>query len=149
MERLLRKFDTARTLVPQPVVRQASEAVLAKANGRVRFGALQFGSTSPAMSEAHDALEDDGIAIDVMRLRAFPFPECVREFIASHEAVFVVEQNRDAQIRTLLVNELGIDPARLIPVLHYDGTPITARYIHDAISTRIGQSKVTPIKRVA
>ena len=149
MERLLRKFDTARTLVPQPVVRQASEAVLAKANGRVRFGALQFGSTSPAMSEAHDALEDDGIAIDVMRLRAFPFPECVREFIASHEAVFVVEQNRDAQMRTLLVNELGIDPARLIPVLHYDGTPITARYIHDAISTRIGQSKVTPIKRVA
>ncbi len=149
MERLLRKFATARTLVPQPVVRQASEAVLAKANGRVRFGALQFGSTSPAMSEAHDALEDDGIAIDVMRLRAFPFPECVREFIAAHEAVFVVEQNRDAQMRTLLVNELGIDPARLIPVLHYDGTPITARFIHDAISTRIGQSKVTPIKRVA
>jgi 2-oxoglutarate/2-oxoacid ferredoxin oxidoreductase subunit alpha len=149
MERLLRKFDTARTLVPQPVVRQASEAVLAKAPGRVRFGALQFGSTSPAMSEAHDALEDDGIAIDVMRLRAFPFPECVREFIAAHEAVFVVEQNRDAQMRSLLVNELGIDPARLIPVLHYDGTPITARFIHEAISTRIGQSKVTPIKRVA
>ena len=149
MERLLRKFGTARTLVPQPVVRQASEAVLAKANGRVRFGALQFGSTAPAMSEAHDALEDDGIAIDVMRLRAFPFPECVRDFIAAHEAVFVVEQNRDAQMRALLVNELGIDPARLIPVLHYDGTPITARFIHDAIATRIGQSKVTPIKRVA
>ena len=149
MERLLRKFDTARSLVPQPVVRQANQAVLAKANGRVRFGALQFGSTAPAMSEAHDALEADGIAIDVMRLRAFPFPECVREFIAAHEAVFVVEQNRDAQMRTLLVNELGIDPARLIPVLHYDGTPVTARFIHDAISTRIGQSKVTPIKRVA
>jgi 2-oxoglutarate ferredoxin oxidoreductase subunit alpha len=84
-----------------------------------------------------------------MRLRAFPFPECVREFVAAHEAVFVVEQNRDAQMRSLLVNELGIDPARLIPVLHYDGTPITARFIHEAISTRIGQSKVTPIKRVA
>ena len=101
------------------------------------------------MSEAHDALEDDAVAIDVMRIRAFPFPESVREFIATHEAVFVVEQNRDAQMRALLVNELGIDPARLIPVLHYDGTPITARFIHEKISARINQSKVTPIKRVA
>jgi len=149
MERLLRKFDTARSLVPQPVVRRASERVLAKSNGRARFGALQFGSTSPAMSEAHDVLEDDAVAIDVMRIRAFPFPESVREFIATHEAVFVVEQNRDAQMRALLVNELGIDPARLIPVLHYDGTPITARFIHEKISARINQSKVTPIKKVA
>jgi len=149
MERLLKKFDTARALVPQPVVREASQAVLAKSDGRVRFGALQFGSTSPAMSEAHDALEDDGISLDVMRIRAFPFAESVREFIAAHEAVFVIEQNRDAQLRTLLTTELGIDPARLLPVLHYDGTPITARFIHERISARITQSKVTPIKRVA
>jgi 2-oxoglutarate ferredoxin oxidoreductase subunit alpha len=101
------------------------------------------------MAEAHDALEDDGIALDVMRIRAFPFPEPVREFIASHEAVFVIEQNRDAQMRALLVNELGIDPARLLSVLHYDGTPITARFIHEKISTRINQAKVTPFKRVA
>jgi len=149
MERLLRKFDTAKALVPQPVVRPASEAARSKASGRVRFGALQFGSTSPAMSEAHDALEDDGIAIDVMRVRAFPFPDSVREFIAAHEAVFVIEQNRDAQMRALLINELGIDPARLVAVLHYDGTPITARFIHDVISARISRAKVTPIKRVA
>ena len=149
MERLLRKFETAKSLVPQPVVREASAAVLAKANGRARFGALQFGSTAPAMAEAHDALEDDGIAIDVMRVRAFPFPDSVREFIAAHDAVFVIEQNRDAQMRALLINELGIDPSRLIAVLHYDGTPITARFIHDWISARITHVKVTPIKKVA
>jgi 2-oxoglutarate ferredoxin oxidoreductase subunit alpha len=70
-----------------------------------------------------------------MRLRAFPFPASVADFIARHERVFVVEQNRDAQMRTLLVNELEIDPARLVKVLHYDGTPITARFITDAITT--------------
>jgi 2-oxoglutarate ferredoxin oxidoreductase subunit alpha len=149
MERLLRKFDTAKTWVPQPVERPAGNAVLARASGRVRFGALQFGSTSPAMSEAHDLLEDDGIAIDVMRIRAFPFADSVQSFIAAHEAVFVIEQNRDAQMRALLVNELGIDPAKLISVLHYDGTPITARFIHERISDRITRVKVTPLKRVA
>jgi 2-oxoglutarate ferredoxin oxidoreductase subunit alpha len=101
------------------------------------------------MTEAHDALESEGIAIDVMRLRAFPFPDVVKDFILAHEVVFVVEQNRDAQLRTLLVNELGIDPARLVSILHYDGTPITARFIHERISARVGQAKVTPIKRVA
>jgi 2-oxoglutarate ferredoxin oxidoreductase subunit alpha len=101
------------------------------------------------MSEAHDALEDDGIALDVMRIRAFPFAESVRDFILAHESVFVIEQNRDAQMRSLLVNELDIDPARLIPVLHYDGTPITARFIHERISDWITQRKVTRIKKVA
>ena len=149
MERLLRKFETAKACVPQPVVRPASAAVLARASGRVRFGALQFGSTSPAMSEAHDILEDDGIAIDVMRIRAFPFADSVKDFITAHEAVFVIEQNRDAQMRALIVNELGVDPARLISVLHYDGTPITARFIHERISDRITRVKVTPLKRVA
>src|SRR5690606_34122636 len=149
MERLLRKFDTAKSLVPQPVERRASEALLQKGAGRARFGALHFGSTAPAMTEAHDALEADRVAIDVMRLRAFPFPDSVKAFIQAHDLVFVVEQNRDAQMRTLLVNELGIDPARLVPILHYDGTPITARFIHDSIASRIGQAKVTPIKRVA
>ena len=69
-----------------------------------------------------------------MRVRAFPFPRRVRDFIAAHDHVFVVEQNRDAQMRTLLVNELEIDPARLMPVLHYDGTPITARFITGEIA---------------
>jgi 2-oxoglutarate ferredoxin oxidoreductase subunit alpha len=72
-----------------------------------------------------------------MRLRAFPFPESVDQFIAGHDKVFVVEQNRDAQMHSLLVNELSIDPARLVKVLHYDGTPITARFITESISQHL------------
>jgi 2-oxoglutarate ferredoxin oxidoreductase subunit alpha len=129
MERLLRKWDTAKSLVPQPIVERAEIPA--------KHGAIYFGSTSPAMAEAVAALHADGIALDTLRLRAFPFPESVRAFIDAHESVFVVEQNRDGQMRSLLVNEFGIDPARLIAVLHYDGTPITARFIAGAISARL------------
>ena len=125
MERLLRKFRTAAALVPPPVVRKAARPT--------RFGVIYFGSTSPAMHEALDTLAHEGVQLDAMRLRAFPFPESVPEFIAAHEKVFVVEQNRDGQMQSLLVNELGIDPARLVRVLHFDGTPITARFIAGAI----------------
>ncbi len=129
MQRLLKKFDTARSLVPQPVLTRAALPA--------RFGAIHFGSTSPAMQEAIARLHGDGIALDTLRIRAFPFPDSVREFVDAHEAVFVVEQNRDGQLRTLLINEFDIDPARLIAVQHYDGTPITARFIADAIEHRI------------
>ena len=129
MERLLKKFDTAKSLVPQPLSR--------KSDVPAKHGAIYYGSTSPAMDEAFARMQADGIALDTMRVRAFPFPDSVREFIDAHESVFVVEQNRDGQLRTLLVNEFGIDPARLIAVLHYDGTPITARFIADSIAARI------------
>ena len=101
------------------------------------FGAIYFGSTSPAMDEAIEALRARGIHVDTLRLKAFPFPATVSEFIASHERVFVVEQNRDAQLRSLLVNEIGTPPAKLEPVLHYDGTPITARFIVAAIAGKL------------
>jgi 2-oxoglutarate ferredoxin oxidoreductase subunit alpha len=126
MERLLKKWDTAKSLVPQPVERRAAQPA--------RFGAIYFGSTSPAMDEALEVLEEHGVPLDTLRLRAVPFPDGVKAFIDRHEQVFVVEQNRDAQMRSLLVNELGIDPARLVPVLHYDGTPITARFIIQRIT---------------
>ncbi|GAB2530349.1 2-oxoacid:acceptor oxidoreductase subunit alpha [Simplicispira piscis] len=129
MERLLRKFRTAADLVPQPVLRSAAHAT--------PLGVIYFGSTSPAMQEALDVLTASGTDIDAMRLRAFPFPDSVDRFIATHEQVFVVEQNRDAQMHALLVNELGVDPARLVKVLHYDGTPITARFITQAIQTHL------------
>ena len=129
MQRLLQKFDSAKALVPQPVVAQSELPA--------KHGAIYYGSTSPAMHEAIEHLQGDGIALDTLRLRAFPFPDSVRGFIDAHESVFVVEQNRDGQLRTLLVNEFGIDPARLIAVLHYDGTPITARFIADAVADRI------------
>jgi 2-oxoglutarate ferredoxin oxidoreductase subunit alpha len=128
VERLQRKFATAATLVPAPVHRPAAEPT--------PLGVLYFGSTAPAMDEALDALADDGVVLDAMRLRAFPFPAGVKDFIESHERVFVVEQNRDAQMRSLLVNEFDIDPMRLLPVLHFDGTPITARFIFKAITAQ-------------
>jgi 2-oxoglutarate/2-oxoacid ferredoxin oxidoreductase subunit alpha len=125
VQRLLRKFATAATLVPSPVVRHAPRAT--------RRGVLYFGSTAPAMDEALATLAEAGVHLDAMRLRAFPFADSVRQFIAEHDEVFVVEQNRDAQMRSLLVNELGVAPSQLVPVLHFDGTPITARFITRAI----------------
>jgi 2-oxoglutarate ferredoxin oxidoreductase subunit alpha len=99
-----------------------------------------FGSTSPSMHEALDVLQQQDVHIDAMRLRAFPFPDEVAAFIASHDQVFVVEQNRDAQMHTLLVTELAIDPARLTKILHFDGTPITARFIVAAIREKLNQA---------
>ena len=141
MQRLLKKFDTARTLVPAPIIRTAREAT--------RLGAIYFGSTSPAMDEADDILAARDMHLDLMRVRGFPFCNEVKAFIAAHEQVFVVEQNRDAQMRTLLVNELDIDPAKLVRVLHYDGTPITARFIVDAIADRVDNLKIVPFRKAA
>lgn len=135
MERLQKKFRTAATLVPQPVVQPAAQAST--------LGVIYFGSTSPAMQEALAVLAGQGVHLDAMRLRAFPFPDSVPAFIDAHEHVFVVEQNRDAQMHSLLVNELGIDPHRLVKVLHYDGTPITARFITQAITARVQPAQET------
>ena len=83
-----------------------------------------------------------------MRLRAFPFPDSVAEFIHAHDKVFVVEQNRDAQMHTLITTELEIDGSALSKVLHYDGTPITARFISQAIRSQINKLKAsTPSHR--
>jgi 2-oxoglutarate ferredoxin oxidoreductase subunit alpha len=140
MQRLLRKFETAKDLVPRPL--------RANADKPTRYGVIYFGSTSPAMDEAHGMLKAAGQSLDLMRVRAFPFHHTVDDFIADHDFVFVVEQNRDAQLRSLIVNECGIDPARLVPILHYDGTPITARFIASAIGERLGALKVTPLRKV-
>lgn len=129
MERLLRKFATAADMVPQPVFDKAAK--------KTKLGVIYFGSTSPAMKEGLDILNAEGIYLDAMRLRAFPFPASVAAFIAEHEQVYLVEQNRDAQMHSILVNELSIDPAKMIKVLHYDGTPITARFITDYIRTHL------------
>ena len=139
MQRLLRKFETAKQLVPPPVRRTADQPT--------RFGAIYFGSTSPAMCEALDMLKQQGIHIDTLRIRGFPFHTEVTDFIAQHEKVFVVEQNRDSQLRTLLVAEGAVDPARLVPVLHYDGTPITARFIVREIANRIAGFNLVLFKK--
>ena len=141
MQRLLRKFETARHVVPKPTLRPAAHST--------RFGAIYFGSTAPAMNEALDRLQEQGLHLDALRVRAFPFGDEVSEFIAEHDQVFIVEQNRDAQLRMLLVNECVVDPAKLIPILHYDGTPITARFIGGEISEKLSMFNVTPLRKVA
>jgi 2-oxoglutarate ferredoxin oxidoreductase subunit alpha len=138
MERLLRKYETARKLLPQAELREAAKST--------RIGVIHYGSTADAMSEAAELLAADGVHVDALRLRAFPFGAEVGEFIASHEQIFVVEQNRDAQMRTLLMTDLGVDPAQLTPVLHFDGTPITARFIRREIAAR-SRGFAAPIPR--
>jgi 2-oxoglutarate/2-oxoacid ferredoxin oxidoreductase subunit alpha len=140
MQRLLRKFETAKDIVPRPLQ--------AKAAKPTKYGVIYFGSTSPAMDEAIQMLENNSQHLDRLRVRAFPFHSSVASFIADHDFVFVVEQNRDAQLRSLIVNECGIDPVRLVPVLHYDGTPITARFIAHAISHHLDALKITPLRKV-
>ncbi len=137
MQRLLKKFETAKTLVPKPILNASKEPA--------RFGAIYYGSTSPAMAEALDALSRQGIYVNALRLRSFPFQDEIFDFVASHSKVFVIEQNRDAQLKTLLVNDAGINPASLISVLHYDGTPITARYITAEIAEIVTALNVRPL----
>ncbi|GAA0725002.1 2-oxoacid:acceptor oxidoreductase subunit alpha [Dokdonella soli] len=138
MQRLLTKFDSAKAMVPQPLLREAKH--------KTRYGAIHFGSTGPAMDEAITVLEASGMHLDTLRIRAFPFADSVAGFVAAHERVFVVEQNRDSQLRSMLVNEFGIDPARLVPILHYDGTPITARFIAGAIGAHMRAPHVESIQ---
>src|ERR1700710_3089266 len=140
MQRLLRKFETAQDMVPRPLQANAQKPT--------KYGVIYYGSTSPAMDEAIGLLEARGHQLDRLRILAFPFHSSVASFIADHDFVYVVEQNRDAQLRQLIVNENGIDPVRLVPILHYDGTPITARYIAGAIGDHQDQLKVTPLRKV-
>ncbi|HYZ62257.1 MAG TPA: 2-oxoacid:acceptor oxidoreductase subunit alpha [Acetobacteraceae bacterium] len=141
MERLLKKFTTARNLVPRPIRRDAGLGT--------RLGAIYYGSTAPAMDEAVAILAEQGIALDLLRIRAFPFHDDVAAFVATHDQVFVVEQNRDGQLRSLLINELEISPARLRKVLHYDGTPITARFIAFTIAEMAAEASVVPLRKIA
>ena len=140
MQRLIRKFETAKDLVPRPL--------LAGAGKPTKYGVIYFGSTSPAMDEAIHMIEARGLFLDRLRIRAFPFHSSVSSFVADHDFVFVIEQNRDGQLRSLIVNECGIDPIRLVPILHYDGTPITARFIARAIGEHVDAFKVTPLRKV-
>jgi len=140
MQRLTRKFDTAKTLVPKPLLRPADKPA--------RFGAIYYGSTSAAMQEALDVLSTRGIHINALRVRGFPFQDEIADFVASHPWVFVVEQNRDAQLKTLLVNEAKVNASRLLSILHYDGTPITARYIVEQISQHAAARTVVQLKKV-
>lgn len=129
VDRLEKKWETAKELVPQPHFYQDMN--------RSKDGVIFFGTSIFSSEEAIDMLEADGIVLDAMRPKAFPFGKSFQDFVASHDRIFVIEQNRDAQFKSLMVIELGVDPHRLISVLNYDGTPITANDIVDQIKTRL------------
>ena len=121
MERLVGKWETAKTLVPAPEFYQTES--------KSRRGMIFYGTSTYAALEALDLLEMQGSPMDAMRIRATPFSEEVRAFIESHDVVYVVEQNRDGQMRSILINELEVDPFKVVPILNFDGMPITAETI--------------------
>jgi 2-oxoglutarate ferredoxin oxidoreductase subunit alpha len=125
MERLARKFETARTLVPAPVVVQT---------GKSKIGIIAFGTSDFAIGESRDQLlKEYGVETDYLRLRAFPFAHSVHEFIASHERIYIVEQNRDAQMLSLLKLDLSAEETlKLRSIRHFNGLPIDARSVTDA-----------------
>lgn len=131
MDRLIKKHNTAKSIIPAPHIYQPSN--------QSKDGILFFGSTMLAAEEAIDIMKSEGTTIDAIRLKAFPFNDDVKNFIDDHERIFVIEQNRDAQMRALLINELEIDPAKLIKVLNYDGTPISADFIMKKINQHLLQ----------
>ena len=135
MRRLSKKWLTAKTLVPQP------EINIRKKSGT--FGIIYFGTSTQSAHEALDKFKKNKLTLNSMRLKAFPFQNEVAEFIHQHEKVFVIEQNRDAQMRQLLINECSIDPQKLESVLNYDGLPITADFIHDSIISAIETNSTT------
>ncbi len=132
VERLNRKFETARTLVPRPEVVQA---------GKSKVGLIAFGSSDFAVRESRDQLRNEyGIETDYLRLRAFPFTRETHDFVASHETIYVIEQNRDAQMLSLL--KLDLDAPQVVKlrsIRHFSGLPLDARSITDDLITQEGK----------
>jgi 2-oxoglutarate ferredoxin oxidoreductase subunit alpha len=131
MDRLVRKMETAKVIIPKPQFYQQKQ--------QSEIGVVFFGTSTHAAQEALDILKDHGVVLDAMRLKSFPFQQEVADFIENHDKVFVIEQNRDAQMRSLLINELEINPKKLIKILNYDGTPITADLIIQNINATVFQ----------
>jgi 2-oxoglutarate/2-oxoacid ferredoxin oxidoreductase subunit alpha len=120
----MKKWATAKRLVPRAVIDAAAGS---------RVGIVSLGSCDGAIREAMDVLKQRGVALDYMRVRAFPFSEDVEKFLAAHELLFVVEQNRDAQLRALLTLETAVDKAKLRSLLHYSGLPISSSFIVEGV----------------
>ncbi len=131
VDRLLRKFETAKKYVPEPKTHPPIE--VKKPKTKAKLGALFFGTSASPAYEAVEMLAEEGYPINTMRIRAFPFQESLDAFIHEHDVVFVIEQNRDGQMRQLIMNEAHTAPDKLTSVLNYSGTPITARTIASQI----------------
>ena len=138
MKRLGKKWATASTLVPKAELRESGKPI----------GLIYYGTTALPMAEAIHLLSIEGIDIDSMRIRGFPFGKEVFEFLEKRETIFVVEQNRDGQMRSLLINEGQIDPAKLVPILYYGGLSISADTIQSQISQYYTEQKLPRITEV-
>jgi 2-oxoglutarate ferredoxin oxidoreductase subunit alpha len=125
MQRLQRKWETTKTVVPKPELFQSTN--------KSKKGLLFFGTSAHSTREALDILAEKGEVYDALRLRSFPFSPEVEAFVAEHDVVYVIEQNRDAQLRTLMMAEMGASPDKLKSILNYDGAPITAATICEQI----------------
>jgi len=140
MDRLLKKWETARGLVPKPEIHEGAH--------RRAYGIIYYGTSQTPMQESLDLLAEEGIHLDTLRIRAVPFADSVFEFIENHELTFIVEQNRDAQMRMILINEGDIDPAKLVPVCYYGGLSISADFIHKTIRDHFVFNKLARISEV-
>ena len=130
MDRLMTKWETAKTLVPSSVVYPSKK--------KSDIGIIFFGTSTYSSEEAMDMLADKGIHVDALRLRAFPFDQAFEDFVSSHKQIFVIEQNRDAQLKSLMMIELGTESSKIHSVLNFDGMPITADFIYRQIATTVG-----------
>src|SRR6202012_1095909 len=132
LDRLLKKWDTARRLVPRAVVNSTVNSTVDAAAGS-EIGIVSIGSCEGAIHEAMDILKTHGVRVDYMRVRAFPFSEDVERFLAAHRLLFVVEQNRDAQFKSLLTLETAVEKSKLRSLLHYSGLPISSTFIVEGV----------------
>ena len=129
IDRLLVKWETAKSMVP--------DAVLSKADRPTRLGIVAFGSSDGAVIEARDQMAEQGVHANYLRIRAFPFSHEVLDFLLEHDTVFVVEQNRDAQMKALLMLEYNHIADRLVSILHYNGMPIPSECVVTGISQHL------------
>ncbi len=132
MDRLMKKWETAKNMVPTPELYQDKNFA--------EYGLVFFGTSTYSVQEAMDQLKEQGILVDALRIKSFPFNKTVEDFIKSHKKIFVIEQNRDAQMKSIITIELQIDPNKLISVLNYDGMPITADHIMVEITKNLSLS---------
>jgi len=137
LTRILKKHENAAKLVPKPIIRSVNNSK----------GVIYFGGSDYSMIEALDELSSDGIILDSMRIRAFPFGKEVHDFIENHDMIFMVEQNRDAQMKKLILAELNVVPDKMISVLCFDGMPITAHFISTEISSYLAEKEVKEIMK--
>ena len=132
LDRLVRKFATAKRLVPEPVF---------QGSGKAQAAIVSLGSCDGAIHEALDVIASRGVQLDYMRVRGFPFGEEVEQFLSEHEIIYVVEQNRDAQLKSLLILETRVEKSKLRSLLHYSGLPVSSKFIVDGVLADLGEGR--------